>query len=147
MTSHTKCDVSAPSPVFPEDSPCTNSTHCQPFQPPALSSWPWPLRRPSVSAPAQARERQANISGSNGNSATRNVQRAGGDVSSSSTGVHGKTRSRNVDRSAEGTQATVVGPNGKAATRSSSALGQGDSTTTLTGPDGQTATRAAKPFR
>ena len=99
-----------------------------------------------VTTPAQARERQTHISGANGNSATRNVQRAGGDVSSSSTGVNGKTRSRNVDRGAAGTQATVVGPNGKATTRSTAALGQGDSATTLTGPDGQTATRAASRY-
>lgn len=45
-----------------------------------------------VAEPAQARERQVNLSGSNGHSATRNVQRAGGDASSTTTGPNGKPR-------------------------------------------------------
>ena len=45
------------------------------------------------------------------------MQRAGGDVQSSTTGPNGKTSSRVVDRSASGTTATLTGPNGKSATR------------------------------
>ncbi len=70
-----------------------------------------------IAEPVQARERTATIKGSQGHSATRNVQRAGGDVSSSTTGAKGKTMSRTVDRSAQGTQATVTGPNGNTSTR------------------------------
>ncbi len=66
---------------------------------------------------AQARERSTTITGANGKTATRQVQRAGGDVESSTTGPNGKTSSRTVDRSANGTTATITGPNGKTATR------------------------------
>jgi len=47
-----------------------------------------------VAEPAEARERQVNISGSDGHNAPRNEQRARGDVSSTATGTHGNTRSR-----------------------------------------------------
>jgi hypothetical protein len=66
---------------------------------------------------AQARERQATLTGANGKTATRHVVRAGGDVSSSTTLPGGRTSSRVVDRSASGTTATVTGPNGRTATR------------------------------
>lgn len=66
---------------------------------------------------AQARERSTTITGANGKTATRQVQRAGGDVQSSTTGPNGKTSSRTVDRSASGTTATLTGPNGKTVTR------------------------------
>ncbi len=66
---------------------------------------------------AEARERNTTITGANGKTATRQVQRAGGDVQSSSTGPTGKVRSRTVDRSAGGTTATLTGPNGQTATR------------------------------
>ena len=70
-----------------------------------------------LATPAEARERNTTITGANGKTATRQVQRAGGDVQSSSTGPNGKTRSRTVDRSASGTTATLTGPNGQTATR------------------------------
>lgn len=68
--------------------------------------------------PAQARERHTTVAGPNGQTATRDVSRAQGDVSSSTTGPNGKSASRQVDRSATGTEATVTGPNGQTATRS-----------------------------
>jgi hypothetical protein len=66
---------------------------------------------------AQARDRQTTITGPNGQTATRDVSRSQGDVSSQTTGPNGATASRSVDRSASGTQATVTGPRGKSATR------------------------------
>lgn len=66
---------------------------------------------------AQARERHTTITGANGQTATRHVQRSKGDVHSSTTLPNGKTASRSVERSASGTTATVTGPNGRTATR------------------------------
>jgi hypothetical protein len=68
-------------------------------------------------AEAQARSRQTTVTGSGGQTATRDVLRQNGDVSSSTTGPNGKSSSRVVDRSASGTTATLVGPNGKSASR------------------------------
>ncbi len=62
---------------------------------------------------AQAAERHTSVTGPNGKTATRDVVRQDGDVSSSTTGPNGKTSSRVVDRSASGANATVTGPNGK----------------------------------
>lgn len=88
--------------------------------------------------PALARERQATVTGANGNSATRDVSRAQGDVSSSTTGAHGKTlATRNVDRSAGSTTGSATGPQGKSASRVTTRSETGSSTT-VTGPDGQT---------
>lgn len=67
---------------------------------------------------AQARDRHTTVTGPSGQTATRDVSRAQGDVSSQTTGPNGATASRSVDRSASGTQATVTGPRGKTATRS-----------------------------
>lgn len=67
--------------------------------------------------PVQARERHTTVSGANSKTATRDVSRQAGDVSSSTTGPNGKTASRSVDRSSTGTSATVTGPNGQSATR------------------------------
>lgn len=71
-----------------------------------------------VSQGALARDRQTTVTGANGKTATRDVQRSQGDVSSSTTGPNGKTSSRQVDRSAAGTTATMTGPNGKTVQRS-----------------------------
>jgi hypothetical protein len=98
-----------------------------------------------VAEPAHARDRQATWSGANGKSATRDVHRANGDVSSTTTGANGKLLgSRNVDRSAEGAQATVTGPKGQSVSRNTTAQGNGDSATTVTGPNGQTAARTSQ---
>jgi hypothetical protein len=94
-----------------------------------------------TSQPVQARERQASVSGPKGQMATRHVQRAQGDVSSSTVGPRGSTASRAVDRSAEGAVATVTGPNGQTRTRNTEYQGGGDSSTTVTRANGQTATR------
>lgn len=85
----------------------------------------------------QARERSATASGPNGNSATRNVQRANGDVSSSTTTGDGSTlATRNVDRSASSTSGSATGPQGSTATRNTTRT-QGGSSTVVTGPNGQ----------
>jgi hypothetical protein len=89
------------------------------------------------SGEATARTRQSTVTGAGGQSATRNVLRQHGDVSSSTTGSNGKTSSRVVDRSVNGATATVVGPNGKTASRVTTRVSTG-SQSTLTRPDGQT---------
>ena len=66
---------------------------------------------------AMARERQTSVTGANGKTATHDVHRSQGDVSSSTTGPNGKTSSRQVDRSASGATATMTGPNGKTVQR------------------------------
>jgi hypothetical protein len=91
----------------------------------------------ALAAPAQARERQGSVIGPKGQTATRDVSRMQGDVSSSTTGPRGQTASREVDRSSTGTTATVTGPRGKSGSRSTTRTGTG-SDTTVTGPNGQT---------
>ena len=93
---------------------------------------------PLAATPAAARERHTTVTGANGKSATRSVERAKGDVSSSTTGPNGKSSSRVVDRSAGATSATLTGPNGKTATRETTRTDSG-STTTMTGANGKTA--------
>ena len=73
-----------------------------------------------VTQAASARERHTSVTGAQGKTATRDVNRSQGDVSSSSTGPNGKTSSREVDRSASGTSATITGPNGKTVQRKTS---------------------------
>lgn len=88
---------------------------------------------------AQARERHSSITGANGKTATRDILREKGDVSSTTTGPNGKTSSRVVDRSASGTSATVSGFNGNTATRETTRTDSG-STTTVTGSGGKSGT-------
>jgi hypothetical protein len=96
---------------------------------------------PSV---AHARDRSATATGPAGNTATRNVSRANGDVTSSTTTSGGKTASRTVDRSGEGkVDATLTGPNGNTATRSTTRSETG-SNTTVTGPNGQSGSVVVK---
>jgi len=112
-----------------------------------MTSHASPLRSASLAAlclaalagqPALARDRQATLTGPQGHSATRDVSRTQGDVSSSTTGTNGKTlASRNVDRSASSTTGSVTGPQGKNATRQTTRT-EGGSNTTVTGPNGQT---------
>lgn len=85
---------------------------------------------------AWARDRHAVITGSQGQTATRDVSRAQGDVASSSTGFRGRTRSRDVDRSAGGTQATLTGANGQTVNRVTTRNETG-STTTVEGSQGR----------
>lgn len=96
-----------------------------------------------LAEPAQARERTATATGPNGKSATRQVSREQGQVSSSTTTSGGKTASRQVERTEGGTSATATGPNGKTATRETVRTDTG-STTTVTGPNGQQATVAVQ---
>ncbi len=86
---------------------------------------------------AQARERNATVTGPGGNVAQRHATRSQGDVSSTTTGPNGRTASRNVDRSPGAATATVTGPSGQTATRNTTRT-DGGSQTTVTGPNGQT---------
>ncbi len=91
---------------------------------------------------AQARERGATVINAKGQSATRQVNRTGGDVNASTKAANGQTLStRTVDRSATGTTATTTGPQGNSATRGTVKIDTG-STTTVTGPQGQSGTVA-----
>jgi hypothetical protein len=91
----------------------------------------------TLAQPVDARERQGTVTGPNGNTATRDVSRMQGDVSSTTTGPNGRSASREVDRSSTGTTATVTGPRGKSGSRNTTRTGTG-SDTTVTGPNGQT---------
>jgi hypothetical protein len=93
----------------------------------------------TLAQPVDARERQGTVTGPKGQTATRDVSRMQGDVSSSTTGPKGQTASRDVDRSSTGTTATVTGPRGKSGTRNTTHTGTG-SDTTVTGPNGQSGT-------
>jgi len=90
-----------------------------------------------VADDAQARQRATTVTGPNGKTATRNVDRSAGDVSANTAGSNGATSSRAVDRSAAGTTATSTGPKGKTASRATTRTATG-SQTTVTGPNGQT---------
>jgi hypothetical protein len=90
----------------------------------------------TLASPTYAATREAVATGPNGKTATRDISRQKGAVSSSTTGPNGKTASRNVDRSATSTTATMSGPNGKTANRSTNRTSNG-SQTTVTGPNGQ----------
>jgi hypothetical protein len=91
----------------------------------------------ALAAPAQARERRGSVTGPNGQTATRDVSRTQGDVSSSTTGPKGQSASRDVNRTSTGITATVTGPRGKSGSRNTTRTGTG-SDTTVTGPNGQT---------
>jgi hypothetical protein len=88
---------------------------------------------------AEARERQKTVTGNNGKTATRDVSRQRGDVSSTATGPNGGSSSRSVERSADGTEATVTGPKGKTLTRKRTKTDDGSSTT-VSGSGGKSAT-------
>jgi hypothetical protein len=91
-----------------------------------------------ASHPALARERHTGVTGPNAKTATRDVSRAHGDVSSSTSGAQGKAlASRNVDRSAGSTTGSLTGPQGNSATRETTRTETG-SNTLVTGPNGQT---------
>jgi hypothetical protein len=70
------------------------------------------LAATSALLPAQARERSATITGPQGQTATRQVERLEGDVDSSTTGPNGEVISRSVDRSAGSADAVLTGPRG-----------------------------------
>lgn len=74
----------------------------------SLATWP---------TAASARERTSSVTGPNGQTATRSVSRAQGDVSSTTTGPNGGASTRSVERSAGSTKVIVTGPNGKTASR------------------------------
>ena len=63
----------------------------------------------AMATEAQARSHQSTVTGPGGQSATREVLRSKGDVSSSTTGPNGKTSSRTVDRSGTGARRTHSG--------------------------------------
>jgi hypothetical protein len=88
---------------------------------------------------AQAGTRHTTLTGPNGASAARTVQRGGGQVTDTTTGPNGGTRVRQVNRTASGTSATITHVNGTTTTRDTERSATG-STTTVTGPDGKTGT-------
>ena len=96
--------------------------HTAPFQPrhPRLSRFlvcATVLALAGGAGVATARDRSSSVTGPNGQTATRLVSRAQGDVSSTTTGPNGQTATRSVDRSAAGTQAELVLPNGRTVVR------------------------------
>lgn len=93
----------------------------------------------TLSGEVHARERHVSVTGANGQTATHDIMREKGDVSTTTTGPNGKTSSRVVDRSASGTSATMTGFNGKTASRETTRTDSG-STTTVTGPEGKSGT-------
>jgi hypothetical protein len=92
-----------------------------------------------AAASAQAGTRRATITGPNGASAVRTVERGDGHVTDTATGPNGRTRTRQVDRSASSATATVTHVNGSTTTRDTERSAAG-STTTVTGPRGRTGT-------
>lgn len=93
----------------------------------------------ALAGQAEARGHSTSVNGPGGQTASREVLRQNGDVSSTTTGPNGKTSSRVVDRSAGGTTSTMTGFNGKTASRQTTRTESG-STTTVTGPEGQSGT-------
>ena len=83
-----------------------------------------------------AQARTSEISGPKGGQVTHQVQRGGGDVSSSWTGANGKTAGRNVSRSRDETTANYYGPQGQTASRQVERSAEGASAT-VTGPQGR----------
>ena len=96
----------------------------------------------SLAAPAQAETHGSTVTGPKGQSASRNVNRTGGEVQASTSGPNGQSTQRNVSRSATGAQGSVTGPAGTS-TRSTSRDASGSSTT-VTGPQGQSGTVAVQ---
>jgi len=92
-----------------------------------------------AAASAQAGTRHTTITGPNGTSAVRTVERGGGHVTDTTTGPNGRTRTRQVDRSAGSTTATITHVDGSTTTRDTERSATG-STTTVTGPRGGTGT-------
>jgi hypothetical protein len=88
---------------------------------------------------AQAVTRHGAVTGPNGASATRTVERGAGQVTATTTGPNGNSRVREVSRNASGATASVTGANGATATRSTTRDAEG-STTTVTGRRGRTGT-------
>lgn len=88
---------------------------------------------------AHARLRSTTVTGPQGQSASRVVNRAQGDVSSSTTGPRGRNASRQVNREPGSTQATVTDGQGNTYSRSTT-HDNGSSNTTVTGPQGESAT-------
>lgn len=88
---------------------------------------------------AQAGTRRATVTGPNGASAVRTVERGDGHVTDVTTGPNGRTRTRQVDRSAGSTTATITHVDGSTTTRDTERSATG-STTTVTGPRGRSGT-------
>jgi hypothetical protein len=88
---------------------------------------------------AQAGTRHATVTGPNGASAVRTVERGDGRVADTTTGPNGRTRVRQVSRTASSTEATITHANGTTTTRDTERSATG-STTTVTGPNGKSGT-------
>ena len=88
---------------------------------------------------AQAGTRHTTVTGPQGASASRTVERSGGQVTDTTTGPNGNSRVRAVSRTPGETTATVTHANGTTSSRDTQRTSTG-STTTVTGPQGKTGT-------
>ena len=77
---------------------------------------------------AQAGSHHATVTGPNGASATRSVERSDGQVTDTTTGPNGNSRVREVSRTASGTTATVTGANGATSSRVTERSASGSTT-------------------
>src|SRR6266850_2451097 len=79
------------------------------------------------------------VASQKGNTASRTVTGRGtGDVTATTTGPNGETASRSTSRYAGGNSTTVTGSNGNTGTRTVTGRGTGNATVTLSGPRGTT---------
>src|ERR1700740_1011010 len=85
-----------------------------------------------TAATAQAGTRHTTVTGPNGASATRTVERGDGHINDPTPGPNARTRTRQVDRSASSTTATITHVDGSTTTRDTERSATG-STTTVTG--------------
>jgi len=70
-----------------------------------------------VAAAAQAGTHQSTVTAGNGATATRTVQRSGGQVVDTTTGPQGNSRVRSVQRGAGATSVTTTGAKGATSSR------------------------------
>ena len=92
-----------------------------------------------AAGPAQAGTRHTTVTGPQGASASRTVQRGDGQVTDTTTGPNGNSRVRAVGRTAGETTASLTHANGTTSSRVTNRTSTG-STTTLTGPQGASGT-------
>lgn len=93
-----------------------------------------------VQAAPRLRSHGTTVTGPEGNTASRMVQRQGGQVDATTTGFRGRAFTRQAQHSATGSSSTITGANGQTASREVS-RGDGQVNGTVTGPNGQSATR------
>ena len=82
-----------------------------------------------AAAGAQAGTRHTTVTGPQGASAMRTVERGDGQVTDTTIGPNGRTRTRQVDRTASSTTATITHANGTTTTRDTERSASGSTTT------------------